>query len=1081
MRDDFCHLHVHSCYSLLDGFGFPSAFAQRAKELGQTALAITDHGNVSAHKRWYDACRDQGIKPILGVEAYVVDNCLTKGVRKPWHITLLAKNAAGYHNLLKIVTASWEKGFYYKPRTDWETLKVHSEGIVATSGCPSGKIGRSVAKEGWDEARVIQELRKQAGIFKDYYVEVSPWAYEDGIKIATAVYKASRKEGLPLVLTMDAHYPQPEDAHKQDVMLCIQNNAKFNDPKRMKFSQQDFCLWSGNDMASKWAKLHGTRLPGLDEMITNTRKIADEVDFTFPTASLLTFPHKGDRTKLLRKWCEEGLKRRKLDKNKEYRKRLEYEFELVVSKNFVDYFLIVTDVIVWAKDSGILVGAARGSSCGSLMCYLLRITEIDPLIHGLMMERFIDVSRKDLPDIDIDFEAERRDEVKRYMSEKYGTDKVASLATFGTFKGKMCLQDIGRVFSDKIPQQAVEECKRLVVQRSGADSRAGFTMEDTFTNFEQAAGHLKRYPELGLAIPLEGQVRHLGMHAAGVVVSNESIDHFAATYVTSKGERVISMDYHDATSVGLLKIDVLGLSVLTVAKRAMEQIKKNHGKEIDLFSLSLDDKEVFKNFARGWVYGIFQFEGASTRQVCRQVHPDNFVQLTAVNALSRPGPLHSGGTTNYVERRNGKQAVVPLHPMLEHITKDTYGITIYQEQVMRIVREMGKFDWSGIATVRKMMSKKYGDEAFGKMQDQFVAGAKLNGVTTDEAISVWKNICTFGSWAFNCSHSVAYSTMAYQMMWLKTHYPAEFYAAAISCEEDVEKQQRLIREYSRAGLKPLPVSINDSAVVATSNKKGLRLGLNAVVGLGDKSCEKLMKNRPYKSYSDFTRRSGMGGAKAEVLLKIGAFRDLNFKFLSEQADLFDVGKSVSEKLDYRNPRDEDLRRHCPTMSENKLCEEYRAWLGGHVDSKVTQIQDIDDITEKTELLILGCTNPSADFNQKNKIQEANSRGGEYVPRAGEEGLTRERLNFLNANITDETESIIVRVGYKIYPRYKEMLWALTANDVVGVRGSVLGEMRMVFAFNVVNLTKLRSKLKNKSILTEQETNFINPPARRTYR
>lgn len=1072
MSDPFVHLHTHCEYSFLDGYGHPHQFVERAKQLGQKALAITDHGNVSAHKKWHDACTAAGIKPILGVEAYVVNHAAGKDQRHSWHITLLAKTLEGYRNLLKVVSRSWEEGFYYNPRTDWEILKAHSKGLVATSGCPGGRVGYGVVKEGWNAKQTAAELKRQAGLFEDYYVELSPWQYPNGIKVAESVYDAAKAEGLPLVMTMDAHYPAPEDAFKQDVMLCIQNNVQFNDPDRMKFTQQDFCLNSGGEMAQKWEAIHGSRLPMLDEMIFNTRKIAEASGFDFPNATPLEFPYDGNKTEYLHHLCEQGLKAKGLTQKQNYKDRLNYEFDLVVSKNFVDYFLIVADLIVHAKSQGMLVGAARGSSCGSLMCFLLRITEIDPLVHGLLVERFIDVSRTDLPDIDIDFEAERRHEVKEYLSAKYGADKVANLATFVTFKGRLCLQDVGRVFSDRIPPQAVDEVKRLIIQRSSADSRAGFTMEDTFTNFDQAAEWLKKYPELGLAKHLEGQVRQLGVHAAGVVVSNEPISNFAATYVTKNKDRVISMDYADVTSVGLLKIDILGLTALTAVKRTLALIKERHDKEIVLEDLPLDDKAVYKNFCNRNLQGIFQFEGASTRQVCRQVQPDNFNQLVAVNALSRPGPLHSGGTTSYIDRRWGREPVESLHPILDEITKDTYGITVYQEQVMMTVRKMGLFDWKETATIRKAMSKKFGDEFFAKMCDKFVVGATSQGVASETAMKIWKNICTFGSWAFNQSHSVAYSVMAYQLMWLKTHYPSEFYAGVISCEQDAEKQRRMFKEFTVSGRKLAPVCINQSGKTVGCDQEGLRLGLDAVVGLSEKMRDSILKARPFKSYPDFTKRCKIPKAQADKLLKIGAFRNLEFEALTEQQDLFGAHLAKTDEFDYRKPSEKDLREFCPLQAEGKTYIKWREWVAKKATGKLWLIRDLDDITDRTELILIGSTNPGTSFNAKNKQEETASRGNVWQPKEGEEGLTKEQYNFLNFDFEDETDSVIVRISYKLYVDYKSWIWGIKADDVLGVRGMMNGTMRMVFATHVVNLTEIGRKIRAKQPLTKIEQEFF---------
>lgn len=394
--DDFVSIHNHTEYSLLDGVGHPSDFVKRAKELGQSAIGITEHGNVSSHRRLVDACKKEGIKPLLGCEFYVCDD-VTQKSRTRWHITAIAKTLVGYRNLLKLVTLSWdEHHFYYKPLVDWSMLKRHHEGIIATSGCPSGKIGKGIQNGEWSSEMVAKELKRQAAIFGagNYFAELSHWNFEGGIKVAKAVYRVAMAEGIPMVMTIDAHYPTPDKARVQDIKLCIQNNTTFNNPERMRFTQDDYCLWSGADMVKKWMKIHGKSMAaGLDEMILNTKRIADSVNFEFPSAVPLAFKYDADKKELLRKLCSKGMKMRGVAGKKNYEDRLQYEFNLVCEKNFIDYFLVVQDLIVWAKNQDILVGAARGSSCGSLMCYVLRITEIDPMIHGLMFERFIDVTR----------------------------------------------------------------------------------------------------------------------------------------------------------------------------------------------------------------------------------------------------------------------------------------------------------------------------------------------------------------------------------------------------------------------------------------------------------------------------------------------------------------------------------------------------------------------------------------------------------------------------------------------------------------------------------------------------------------
>ncbi len=1053
--DKFVNLHSHNMFSILDGYGKPEDFIKRVKELGQTALATTNHGSISDHFKFYEICKKEGIKPILGIEAYVVDNALEKTDRYRYHLTLLAKNAEGYRNLLKLVSLAYEEGFYYKPRIDWQMLKDHANGLIATSSCPSGKIG-NIIENGGSIEDVKTEMLKQKAIFQDYYVELQPWTYAGGQKMAPIVYNAARELGLPIVLTMDCHYPKEEDAFKQEVLLCIQTGDQWSNPKRMRFDQNDFYLKSGEQVEKEW-KERFPDLPFLEEMITNTAKIADMVDFEFPKATPISYPYEGDKPALLWQMIEEGMKERGLDQNKTYQARAKLEFDLIVSKNFVDYFLVIADLIQWAKKNNILVGPARGSSCGSLVCYVTKITEVDPIHYDLLFERFIDLNRTDLPDIDIDFEDDRRFEVKDYLREKYGFDHVASLATFGTFQGRMCIQDIGRVFSDKIPYEVIAEVKKLIVQRSGGDSRFGFSVEDTFVNFDNAAKYLKEYPELDLAKHFEGQVRSVGMHAAGTIVSNEPITNFAAFYRSAKdsGEKVISMDYHDASSIGLLKIDILGLSTLSILQNALKLIKQRHGKTINLYDLPLDEKEVFDYFKKGKFFGVFQFDGSSMMQVCRQILPDNFEELVAINALSRPGPLHSGGTTSYANRKWKKEEIRHKHPIIEKITKDTYGVTIYQEQVMLIVKNLGEFSWKDTSTIRQTMSKSRGVEAFSKFEEKFIEGAKKHGVGTQLATDIWKQIYTFGSWAFNKSHSVAYTTIGYWCMWLKLHYPMEFYVSILQREKDEVKLRRNLKEYSEEGYKILPIDINKSKENFAIDGKAIRQGLMTVKGLGEASAATIIAHQPYKDFIDFKERTKLK-KMSETLLELGAFASLNFTHLSKQQDLFGGHLVANQVFDYKKPDESFVRKHVPMYVKNESIKRYGKWVLENKRILITPIKKLGDMTGKNKIAIIGMTDPNIYYNPKNKVEESRSKGKPMVRKEGEEKFTNQDYDFLNFDLEDETDYISVRIPYKLYPKLKAMMWDVKATDVLLIEGMITGFARMVFANNVTNLTMERS-------------------------
>lgn len=1052
--DKFVHLHNHCEYSLLDGYGHPDWFVKRAKELGQTAIAITDHGSVSSHYRWYESCKEAGIKPILGCEMYVVDKVEDK-TRGYYHITVLAKNLEGYRNLMKLVSFSYNEGFYYKPKVDWKIFKQYSKGLIVTSGCPSGKTGEMI-KIGASKLEIINEIKRQREIFDDYFIELAPWDFEEGRIIARVMYDIALEQKIPMLMTMDCHYPLKEHAEVQDVLLCVQTGVKFEDPKRLKFDQQDFYLKSSEEMKASWESCYPD-LPFKEELINNTAKVADMVDFEFPLAKPIEFPYKGDKVALLKRMAWKGMKQRGLDKKENYIARAKRELELIVEKDFVDYFLVIADLIQWSKKNGIFVGPARGSSCGSLICYVTHITEIDPIEYDLLFERFIDVNRTDLPDVDIDFEDERREEVKDYLRSKYGQDRVASIATFGTFKGRLCVQDVGKVFS--VPAAEVEEVKKLIVQRSGGDSRFGYSVEDTFESFEKAAAVLEKHPQLKYAKHIEGQIRHLGVHAAGTIVSNEPIENFAAFYKSSKGEKVISMDYHDVSAIGLLKIDLLGLTAMSVIKQALMMIKQRTGKDIDMLKIKLDDPKVYESFQKGKMFGIFQFDGMAMMAVCKQVKPENFHELIAVNALSRPGPLHSGGTNDYIDRKMGRKQVIYLHPLLERLTGDTYGVTIYQEQVMMTVKELGNFTWGETSTIRKIMSKNVGVESFNKFEQKFVSGAKENGVDEDIAKEIWSKIYSFGSWAFNKSHCVAYTMIGYWMMWLKVYYPLEFYSAMLQKEHDEVKVRKIVKEFVADGNNLYPVDINRSKESFSIDGDGIRVGFQDIKGIGGEIAKQLVANQPYIDFNSVK----VGSSAKDKLMRIGAFKNLDLG--QHQPSLF----GEVPKIDIE-PSTKDLAELCPIMIQDRTYQEWKPWCDENLLVPIMTIKDMEVVpNEWTDVAIIGRTDPRKYFNPRNKAEEAKSKGLAFDM---DEGKTESDYDFLNFDLEDETDFTTVRISHKHYPSYKDMMWDIKPDDVILVVGTAIGTIRMAFARKVFNLTKLKQKLESNEKLSKEEKDIL---------
>lgn len=1040
--DKFINLHVHSEYSLLDGYGHPADFVQRAKALGQSALALTDHGNVSGHFKFYEACKKQGIKPILGCELYVSDDITVK-TREYYHITVLAKNLVGYRNLMQLVTKAWNDGFYYKPKVDWAMLKQHSAGLIATTGCPAGKLGVMIEKRDVSIDTLVEEIKRQQSIFDELYLEIAPWEFAGGQKIARRLMELKQHIDVPMIITSDAHYPAPEDAKVQDMMLCIQTNTKFNDLNRMRFDNDQYFLKSGEEVKNQWNKLYPD-LAWRDEFIDNTQKIAESVDFEFPKATPISYVFEGDKNNLLMGFCVKGLQERGLADNKLYWDRLHREIALIIEKKFVDYFLVVADLIGWAKQQGIMVGPGRGSSGGSLVCYLMHITEIDPIEHGLLFERFIDVNRSDLPDIDIDFEDERREEVKQYLTQKYGAGNVATLSTWGTFQGRLCLQDVGRVFG--VPTNETEEIKRLIVQRSGGDSRFGYSVEDAFNNFEKSKEVLDKYPELRMAQKIEGQIRQMGVHAAGFVVSNEPIENFAAIYKTPKGDRVCSMDYHDASTTGLLKIDLLGLTAMTIIKHTLQKIQERTGERIDLYKIPLDDQAVYKAFQEGKLFGVFQFDGKSLIAVCQQLKPENFEQLAAVNAISRPGPLHSMTTQEYIDRRFGKKPVVFLHSSMESITAESYGLTIYQEQVMNIVKNIGNFTWEETSTIRKIMSKNVGEEAFNRYKEKFLKGAAENGVELSNAEKIWAQIFTHGSWSYNKSHCVAYTLIGYWMQWFKVHHPLEFYSSLLVKEDDEGKIKRILKEFKNEGHAVLPVDVNKSALSYTIEDQGLRLGFLSVKGIGNKVAQKVISSQPFSNLAEF--KSKINSEKTEQLLNsIGAMRELFGKNEGLQTSLFGTFETIVQ-----TPALNDLLTYCPAAVEDTI---YKRWHAKSVEYGQTLPTALKNVTTSEDtvwrqVVVVGRTNPKEEFNPKNKVEEKRSRGEVFTM---EEGKKESDYDFLNFNLEDETDFISVRVQPDFYKQCKNMIWATQPTDELMIEGSVIGNMRMLFAKKIVNLTQ----------------------------
>lgn len=1054
--DNFVHLHNHSTYSFTDGYGTPEQYVKRAKELGQIALGVTDHGNISAHYRWYQECEKAGIRPLLGCELYVAPDQDISDDRKYYHILAIATTNEGYSNLLKLVTKGWQEGFKRKPLVPMADIIKLQKGLVITSGCPSGKICQLIAAG--QLAKAKEELIMMKNSIEHFYIEVAPWTFKMGNDLLKPLWNLSEELGIPMVATNDCHYVLKDESLIQETLLCIQSNDQMSNPSRWKFDQDDFYLKSRKEMEDSFA----IALPGYDftAALDNTIKISKIGSFKFPEASPLKFPieeHK--KEEMFKQLCRDGLKKRNLDSKKEYIERLEYEIDLIIKKEFIDYFLIVQDLVNWAKNNGILVGPARGSSAGSLVCYALRITEVDPIQWELMFERFIDINREDLPDIDVDFEDERRPDIKRYLESKYGIDKVSAISTYSTFKGKNIIQDFGRIY--RMPFDRTEKLKSVIIERSGGDSRASFTLMDTFEQFELAKQMMADYPMLKDAPKLEGQLRNMSSHASGMVVSNEPLTNFCAVY-RNKGENTMSMDYHDASDLGLVKLDILGLNTLTCISKALKFIKERHKKDIDIYNLPLDDKKVFDGFNDPKrLFGIFQFDGQAVNQVCRQIKPRNFEELSAINALSRPGPMHGMDleynqpiTSIYISRKDGKLPLKYVHPLMESITKDTQGVVIYQEQVMKTMREIGRMSWKDTAEIRRLISRSVGVERFNTFKDRFKVGAKENGLSDQEAENIWAAICTFGSWAFNKSHSVSYSIISYWTMWLKMYYPIEYYAAMTSTILHEDKVKKILKEYSREGFKLLPIDINASKQDISIDGDLLRLGFSNIKGMGEATAQDIVKHQPYTNLEHFSSTSSAGKAKTETLAKLGAFKSIGG---TKRKELTLFG----EKEIVLHPDTISLEERiklCPFSVELKIEDEWKEFINQHIKFPVFKIEELDSSHESQ--VVMGI---AYDKNLKDKIEEALTRGKEAPV------IVNGKSKYFNFFLEDDSDFVTVRVSVNNFDKFSSLVFEQIGDgDILMIKGKMGDGIRMFFANEIVCLNHLKKKIEKKETLTESE-------------
>ena len=906
---DWVSLHTHSTYSFMDGYGMPAAHVARVAGLGMSALALTEHGNVSSHVRLEKACKAAGgeVKPVYGAELYTGDTRPETRTRWKWHLGVLALDVQGYQNLMQIVTRSWEEdNFHYEPTVPGELLRDHAGGIAVLSGCTGSKLATDLVG-GKGRAAHAPDLRaaeQTAGRFRDtfgdrYYLEVQAFPQLASSRSINPAYeRISKRMGIPLVATCDVHYPFGRDNEMQVVLHAAGRGSKSADTQMQSWEYDVKLTYPKSDKAL-YKKLIGTGLSpsAARGAIESAATLAERCNVVLPHAERLRFPlpkeyrgRHGGANKLLWEWIKEGWRYRGFDslsgrETREYDLRLERELGLITEKDMADFFLATSDVVRWAKGAGIAVGPARGSAAASLICYLLRITEVNPMRYPLMMlERFLDPSRPDLPDIDLDFDDERRDEIRMYLVHKYGEANVGNIGNFIRYRAKNSLVDVARVHG--VPRSDVAKVNEFVTHRSDGDMRLDDTLADTFAAFPVAAGILKQHPELSLATRLEGNVKGLSTHAAGLVVGTRPLHEIAAMYTRDSGSgarkrnlKVLSGDKYDAEYLDLLKMDFLGLTTMGMISHALDLA----GLDLDdLYRITDHDKKVMKAFKRGDVIGIFQFEGRATRIVNQRVQPEKFMDLADINALSRPGPLFSGTTSEYIKTRHGVVEPESFGAVIDEITKDTRGYVIYQEQIINIVRHYGGFDWTDANSIRRIIAKKLGEAAFNVNFGKFAEGAKrLHDADEATALRVWKMLTTAGTYAFNIAHSVSYAILAWWCMWLKVRYPLEFYTASLMKADKIEITRRLLADAEAHGIKTLPPDPVLSGVTWTLDREtgAIRAGFSQIPGIGVKMAPVIVTTREatggFGSWDDLIRVKGVGPA---TLAKLKAWADRDDPF-----------------------------------------------------------------------------------------------------------------------------------------------------------------------------------------------------------
>ncbi|MFK5976844.1 MAG: DNA polymerase III subunit alpha [Sulfurovum sp.] len=927
----FTHLHLHTEYSLLDGANKIKVLAKKLKEQGMTSVAMTDHGNMFGTIDFYNTMRKEGIKPIIGMEAYLhnQDELGDKSVRQRFHLCLYAKDNVGYKNLMYLSSQGYINGFYYYPRINKKILREHSEGLICSSACLQGEVNwhlnlsernKKFGAEGYEKAKAVALEYKD--IFgDDFYLELMRHGIGDQFRIDKQIIQISQETGIKIIATNDTHYTIQKDADAHEAFMCIAMNKLYDDPNRLRHSVHEFYLKSPQQMAELFADI--------PEALENTQEIADkcnlEIKLGDPTPPNFKFTQQKAKENglilsnseeynlendiiLFNYECEKGLEKRLTivpkEKHTEYRDRLQVEIDIINSMKFPGYMLIVWDFVDEAKKMGIPVGPGRGSAAGSLVAYSLCITDIDPLPYGLLFERFLNPERVSMPDIDMDFCQARRQEILDYVVEKYGRHNVAQIITFGKLLAKGVIRDVARVLD--MPYSKADAMAKLIPDELGIDLKGSYEKEPKIAQLLDSDPSAKRTWEYALA--LEGLNRNAGTHAAGVVISNEPLWQKTPLFKPS-GLDTLATQYSGkyVEDVDLIKFDFLGLKTLTVIEEALQLVERRYGKRINFVEENIEDKEVYDYISTGETLGLFQIESAGMQDLAKKLKPDGFEDVIAMLALYRPGPMESGMLDDFVERKHGRAEITYMFPELEEILKPTYGVIVYQEQVMQIVQTIGGFSLGGADLVRRGMGKK-DQELLDKLKGEFIEGAIKNGFNAQTSGELFDLILKFAGYGFNKSHSAAYAMITFYTSYLKYYYPTEFMAAILTLEKNnTDKVVRYVDEVKRMGMKLLPPDINNSGLVfearEINGEEVVMFGMGALKGAGDIAINSMIVARGeerFKDLSDFVSRidsSKVNRRVIETLIKAGAFDSFGYSrksMLQQIEKIIDSAKKAGE-------------------------------------------------------------------------------------------------------------------------------------------------------------------------------------------